>query len=307
MRKLISCSLLSVFLLPAAIHTSSAAQEAALETRIDYGRRLITTGTLNDTGPHDFIVDTASTTTVIFENLARTQTIKPSGRNDLSIFGLTGVQQLPTFVIGDLKFGPYEFPDLVAPILSDWRFFTRTPQGVLGLNFFNDKTVIFDIANDSLTFFEGPEAAAPILSDWRRATLKRSTFALSDTPLLLAEMTIARQKIPFIIDTGSELTVVNLATLERFPIVPRDALDNLPTDVSDVYGDSAPAFRVFLPRMKIGGVTWRNRAIYAADAPFFSEIGYDEKPIGILGLDFLKRQRFAIDFANDKIYFEPEN
>ena len=41
------------------------------DLRFDYGRRMIVEAQVNGTGPHDFVVDTASTAIVLFENMAR--------------------------------------------------------------------------------------------------------------------------------------------------------------------------------------------------------------------------------------------
>lgn len=84
---------------------SYAAPVASIPFRVDYGRRLIVEGMINAEGPKNFIVDTAATTSVVFENAVVSSSVEPSGLPDIKLLGLSGIQQAATFRVGSIDVG----------------------------------------------------------------------------------------------------------------------------------------------------------------------------------------------------------
>ena len=119
----------------------------SLPTRIDYGKRLVTVGSVNQSPPLDFIVDTAASRTVLFENAAQGPISTAPDTAEISIFGLSGVRTSRLYNVGNIRIGNRQLKDHRAPILPDWRNYERTPQGVLGLDYFQDSIAEIDVAN----------------------------------------------------------------------------------------------------------------------------------------------------------------
>ena len=268
----------------------------------DYGRRLIVRGYTNSTGPHDYIVDTASTRTAIFENLAAKIPFIKSGAPPVQIIGLSGVRPAQTYEIGDLAIADLQMRDLTAPILPDWPNKERTPQGILGLDFFQDTIAIFDNARRTLTITPSAMSEGDTVNNWAPAGLERTNFGLAERDLYVVEIEfLARKKVPFLLDTGSNITVCNYAAADYLEVLPREAR-RPPADIMDVHGDSADGFYLAPARFRIGGADLNYQAIAITGAPFFDNIGKADEPFGILGVNSLLPASFAIDFPRARLY-----
>ena len=276
-----------------------------IAAKFDYGRRLIAPVRVEGGGPHDFIVDTAASKTILFQNLATRLTIEPHDGPDISVLGLTGVRVAPPFRVGDISLGAKTLADHIAPILPDWRDAARTPQGILGVDFFEDDVVVFDPSERTIRIFPPEDRQLKtLLASWRRADLRRSTFDISDTPLYIVDVRLGRSSIPFLVDTGSDSTFVNFPSLDFLNVLPKRSRQKSKDGISDVHGDTVEAFILHTPPLTIGQARWPESTMLVADAEIISQIGFGDEPFGVLGLDFLTRQRFAVDFANNAIWFE---
>lgn len=103
--------------------------------------RIILEGTLNDTGPHSLLLDTACTIPTIHPGLMDELGIEPSGR--VRINGIAGIERAPTYRNVVFKFGQANYkPRRVASIPSE-RDHSRRRSGVIGSGFFETFVVEF--------------------------------------------------------------------------------------------------------------------------------------------------------------------
>jgi len=276
-----------------------------LAMRVDYGRRMTTRGRLNGAGPYDFVIDTAASVTAIFQNLADRAAIEPSGGPDMSVLGLSGARKLPAFHIGDLTFGDLALANQMSPILPDWRDLQRTPQGIVGIDLFDDTITVFDPWNDRFDVWRaGSAEAQSVVVDWPKARLRTTDFGGAIDGLFLLDVTLNDRVFPFLFDTGSSVTVCNFEAAQALRVVPHSPRKTRRADVSDVHGEVVETHLLFVPRVRIGSAELSDRSLYVSNAPFFDHIGYHDRPFGILGLDFLRAQRFAVDFRRNVLFLD---
>lgn len=284
----------------------ASGQGVQVPIRRDYGRRLIAQARFNGAGPFDFVVDTAASKSVIFHNLAVQGTIKPSDQAPEKIFGLTGVREAPVFHLGTITSGDIILEDHVAPVLPDWEEWARTPQGILGLDAFENKMLVLDFPNGYMAV-EDPAGnfAKKIRSEWTVSALVENGFGITNRPLFLSEASIGRRPMPFLIDTGAADTICNAVAANFLRVFPRRNALTREAQVTDTHGKSIKTLELLSPSVKIGGKSWSHRNIYLTDAPFFEEIGYGDKPFGIMGLDHLSLQAMAIDLRAGELFLAP--
>lgn len=293
-----------------ATHVDATARLVApiirLPYRFDYGRRLIVTVYYEDGAPMDFIVDTASTGTALFKNFADRIATSPVDRPPAKILGLSGAFFAPLFQVGDIKIGDVDLNDLQAPVLSDWPFATRTPQGILGLDFLSNY-IFFIRKNPNVLELYDAESLSRLSSneEWHSVILTATDFGVTERSLYTFEVEFSNNRpIPFLLDTGSNFTALNFAAAEYLKIIPLRARTPKSRNTTDVHGNTVDSFAIPSAYQKIGGVEWPMKAMEITDAPFFSEIGYGDRPFGVFGLDSLLQSEFAVDFQRKRLFLK---
>ena len=278
------------------------------ELRFDYGGRMIVEVNINDTGPHNFVVDTASTTMVIFQNMARTIDVTPIETPDKNIISFAGSKNYPVSRIESLTVGNRELVNIDAIVLPDWDNFVRTPQGILGLDFFEDHVAVFDLENNKLEIYKERPSFLKTKNrkrknKWANVPLKRENFDLVSTPLFLVPIKFGYRELHFLLDTGAEASVCNFASADFLRVIPKRArTSNQKATVSDAVGKRAESF-IFTPsRVRIAGIERKDRSLLISDSPFFDAIGYGEEPFGLVGLNYLLDASFAIDFKTGTLF-----
>ncbi len=274
-----------------------------LPFRYDYGRRLIVQLGVNGRGPFDFIVDTAATRSVIFENLARQIEVSALDGPPASVFGLSGIRLAPIYDAGTINIGDLSLPANRTPLLRDWPDATRTPQGILGLDFLTQFAFVIRQDTQQIELYNG---APPLGSDWIRAPISRDNFGRAERDLMLTEIQFGLgRRVPFLIDTGSTISACNFPTADYLRTVPPRSRRRQVSEFVDVHGGKVETFKLNADIFRIGGVHMPDNSLLIADAPFFDQIGYRDKPLGVLGLDFIRRRNFAFNAADGEIAFPP--
>ena len=169
-------------------------------------------------------------------------------------------------------------------------------DGILGTDSLRSQRVVFDFKAGNMTVVP---AAAP---QWRlgpdeilvRGRLKRGRLILTDAVADGAKATV-------ILDTGSQATIGNSALRKRLLGNKRKASGS-EVLVQSVTGDKLLAESVFVRRLEIGGVELRDFEILFADSHTFQQLGYDNRPALLLGMNAMRAfERVSIDFAQKKL------
>lgn len=289
----------------AGAHAAELVGEAPF--RFDYQGWLTIEATVNGEGPYDFIVDTGATVSVVFANLAQRQDFAPAAREPMSIIGLSGVRELPAIEIGAIAAAGLKLEDHVGVSLKDWGGGRATPQGVLGLDFFSDYVVHFDL-EDRMARFYAPEDFdiddAP--GRWRGARLEPRVYRRQSDALFESIMSFGSRRVPCLVDLGASGTILNYAALTRLRsgvYVDRTRASRLNARVHDIFGDTDTA-RVFPARsLKLGRTTFTDHQLIVFDAPVFDDLGVGNLPYCLLGADIVASRSFILDFQGERMWF----
>lgn len=286
------------FALTFAVSTSQTNDSAPL--RKDYGGRLAAPVKIDGEGPFDFLIDSASTSFVLFDHVRdRIALEEPSG--SASVISFAGLKAAPKVTLGAVELAGAELRDVAAALLPDWTDFARTPDGLVGVEYFKERIVIFDFLRNELSAVNRSDF---LLTDphWTALDLQAEDFGIASNPLLIVNIDLGDGPAPALIDTGAELSVCNIPAFDHLRTVP--SLRDQQQSVSDANGGEIKSFVVYLSRIAIGDVSFNGQSILASDAPFFRSVGFGDRPLCILGLDFLARQAFAIDYSGQRLLLE---
>lgn len=278
---------------------ASATPLATVPLTLGYNGRPVMPVMVNGEGPFDFILDTASTKTAIFANLARRLDLPASLKDSMRVFSLAEVSKRLVLSMSSIRLGPVELADHPVVLFDDWRAQGDTPQGLIGLDLLAGYVIVYDAGTSTLQFYEAGALPSPIKDErWAGAALTLDSFSLDNVALLRLDARIAgRRSFPLLLDTGAEVSLGNFALLDMLPIVGRDG-----APIADMVDQETKTVELKFYNMTAGNVRWGYGSIYVADAVIFSSFGYEDHPIGLLGFDLLRRRSFAVDFDNGMFY-----
>lgn len=290
----------------AAQESSASAPIAIIPYRIDYEGLITVSATIDGRGPYDFIIDTGSTLSIAFENLALIESFQPTGGPKRRVLGILGSSDLDTYALGDIALGAAAMPDHIGVIIPDWAPPRKTPAGIIGIDFLRRYAVVFDVGNRTMSLYPHGGIPKERIRNWRSATLHANTYAAASGALYTTKGLVNRSKTTFVIDLGSVASLINYRAAEAMfsSVVTRDLGEGFTTGsrLKDVFDDRTKTRVALLNRVQIGGTSWRGVRVWVKNAPIFDEIGVQRLPFGLLGADLLAAQDFALDFGESRIY-----
>lgn len=252
-------------------------------------RRVTVPVAVQGAGPYRFLVDTGAEATVVSQELATALDLPNAGW--ATIVGMASEALAELVDVDNLAMGGMDFCCLTSPVLAKRQI---GADGILGLDSLQDSRVLIDFEADSMTVQDAREG------------LPRSGFELViRAKEKLGQLIIARARVDgvptaIIIDTGSQLTLGNLALAKALRA--RRAGE---AEWEDVHGNRLTGEVMIATQIKLDQIALGNIPIAVADAPPFAQLGLADRPALILGMDQLRLfRRVAIDFKSRRILFD---
>lgn len=246
-------------------------------------------------GPYRFIVDTGAERTVISRELATSLGLGSGG--DVTLASVSTVSRVPSVMIPELEVGRRTLSGIQAPALHEQNI---GAQGMLGVDSLRSQRVIFNFRQRQLTLtpshIDDDRFAPGEIVVRGRTRLGR---------LLLTNAFLDGQRITVIVDTGSQVTVGNLALRQRLERTRRLGATRL-LSLTGVTGDMVTAEYTRARRLQVGGVHIDDLPIAFSEVRLFSLLDLADRPAILLGMDALRLfDRVAIDFANRRVRLAP--
>jgi hypothetical protein len=121
--------------------------------------------------------------------------------------------------------------------------------------------------------------------------------------LILTEVTAAGLPVDAVVDTGSEITIGNLALRDK--LIRGNRSKFITIAATGVTGVTVNLQLAKIAELKLGSVTLRNVPIAFADVPPFAVFGLSRQPSLLLGTDLLDTfRRVSLDFQARKVRFQ---
>jgi hypothetical protein len=242
-------------------------------------------------GPYEFIIDTASQRTILSKEIAGA--LARDIEDEVTIVALAGSTIVQTVFVPSLTLGKRSYDSLISPT---FRSASIGADGVLGLDSLQGQRILFDFLARNISV---EDTSQPLRSRSLHEIVV--TARRRSGQLIFTNATIAGVKTSVIIDTGGELSIGNKA-LQRRLRLKSSAMTEI--QLVDVTGRSVPADYGIAEELLIGRARFGIIPIAFADIAPFKALKLDKKPALFLGMDALRQfDRVAIDFANRKIYF----
>ena len=247
---------------------------------------------VNGRGPYHFVVDSGADTSVVGVGIARDLALPLgtpailNGTTDRAIVDRVRVDQL---LLGQTTFGNLELPAL--------REYDLGGQGMIGIDALVNQRLMMDFEKHVIKVEDArlPEqhlqGEIVIVARRRRGQL------------ILTHVTAVGFPLDAVIDTGSEVTIGNLALRDKLIRGNRDKFTSV--QATGVTGVSMDLQLARIAELKLGSVTLRNVPIAFADVPPFALFGMAKQPALLLGTDLLANfRRVSLDFRARKVRFQ---
>ena len=247
---------------------------------------------VNGHGPFRFVVDSGADTSVIGANIARALRL-PAG-TPVMLHGTTASSLVDRVLVGELGLGQSHFHDLQLPVLQPHDL---GAVGMIGIDALVEQRLMLDFekhiikVEDAKRPVQRMDGEIVVVARRRRGQLILTQTRLNDKP------------VEAVIDTGSEITIGNLALRDRLFRRYRDKFTT--AAVTGVTGVTVNLQLLRISELRLGSVILRDVPIAFADVPPFAVFGLSHEPALMLGTDLMETfRRVSLDFRARKVRFQ---
>jgi hypothetical protein len=247
---------------------------------------------VNGRGPFRFIVDSGADTSVVGLGIARELQL-PLGTPAI-LNGMTSRDQVDRVMVDELTLGPTTIRNLQLPALREYDV---GGDGILGIDALVSKRLLMDfekrlikIEDASIRYIPQPGEIV--------VTARRQRGQL-----ILTHVRAAGVPLDAVIDTGTEITIGNLALRDLLIRGNRDKFIDVP--VIGVTGVTQKLQVARIGELQLGPITIADVPMAFADVPPFKLFGLADQPALLLGTDLLETfRRISLDFKSRKVRFQ---
>lgn len=274
---------------PARIDSTTQTED--IRFKVDAGDRMTVPVRLSGTGPYRFLIDTGANRTAISVELASRLKYLPGEMAD--VHSIAGVSQFSTATVPSLQVTRKAVRNIQAPLLSGDKM---GADGILGTDSLRAQRVLFDFETKTLSIVPS------VVPDFRS---EPGTIVVQGTRrngrLVVTEATANGHSVIVVIDTGSQVTVGNLALRQ---VLTRDRMLSPPEPIviESVTGEKIAGDFMMVHELQVGGVGLKNLAVVFLDAHTFKQLKLDSKPALLLGMNAMRAfKKVSIDFATRRL------
>lgn len=241
-------------------------------------------------GPYQFLVDTGADRSAVSRELVAKLSLPRAEGAELH--SVTGVTSVTTARIPDLALARTPKQSVDAAVLDAVNI---GADGIVGVDMLRSQRVQFDFEKQTMSIVPSavPDFQAEPGTIVVRARRKNGRLVVTDADANGARLTV-------VLDTGSQVSIGNQALRRR--LVGNSLVDvNRSVELESVTGQKIRGDYMLVRELTIGGIGLTNLAVVFADAHAFKQLGLDNRPALLLGMNAIRAfKKVSIDFANRK-------
>lgn len=277
---------------PAVIDNTLAVEGDDIKAR-QVETRLTVEVRVNGRGPYQFVVDSGADTSVVGLRIAQELQL-PLG-TPVVLNNMTDTNIVDRVEVNELTLGPSTIRNLQLPALREQDI---GGAGMIGIDALVRQRLMMDFEKRLIKVEDAskpPPKALPgeflIIAQRRRGQL------------ILTQVEAAGLALEAVIDTGSQITIGNLALRDK--LIRRNRAKIKMISVTGVTGKTIDMEFARIGELKLGPVTLRDVPMAFADVPPFEVFGLSGQPALLLGTDLLENfRRVSLDFQARKVRFQ---
>ena len=272
---------------PALAITGEELKARKIETRLQVDV------TVNGRGPYRFVVDSGADTSVVGLRIAHALEL-PLGP-PVTLNSMTARHVVDTVHIAELGLGGESLRDVHLPALRE---VDVGADGIIGIDALARQRLLMDFEKRTVRVEDARTPPARMVGGEIVVTARRRKGQL-----ILTHVKAAGLPLEAVIDTGTQVTIGNLALRDRLIRGNRDKFKEV--EVIGVTGAAAKLQFAVIGELQLGPVTLRDVPMAFADVPPFALFGLAGEPALLLGTDVLETfRRVSLDFRARKVRFQ---
>ena len=276
---------------PAVIDNSLAIGGDDINTRMARTRMTVEVR-VNGTGPYRFVVDSGADSSVVGVRIAQALQL-PRG-TPATLNAMTASAVVQRVLLDTLQVGPSTIRDLEVPALQERDL---GGEGMIGIDALVEQRLMMDFEKRLIKVEDARQPVQRVGSDIV-ITARRHRGQL-----ILTEVEAAGLPLDAVIDTGSEITIGNVALRDKLIRGNRDKF--VTVAATGVTGVTINLQLARIGELKLGSVTLKNVPMAFADLPPFEVFGLSKEPALLIGTDLLETfRRVSLDFRSRKVRFQ---
>lgn len=247
---------------------------------------------VNGRGPYQFLVDSGADSSVVGLNIARDLQL-PLGSPTV-LHGTTGSAVVGRVLVDELQLGTATIHNLEVPALSENDL---GGAGMLGIDALVEQRLMMDFEKRIIKAEDARQPAKFL--DGEIVVVARRRRG----QLILTQVSTAGIPVEAVIDTGSEITIGNMALYKK--LVKHNRRSFATVTAVGVTGVPAKLTVARIGELRVGTVTLHDVPMAFADVPPFKVFGLTDEPALMLGTDLLDTfRRISLDFRARKVRFQ---
>jgi len=269
-----------------------------------YGR-LLTDVYVNGQGPFTFLIDTASSRSLIFEHVRQKLGLTRSQPERLLVYGINDVAEAVPVKPERIAVAGEEVKGLTIGVLPESS--PADPDGILGVDFLSHYFVVLTRDTMQLKLLPPDEDSARAYQHWAESRLIPRLLKKFPIRFWYLSTRFNDHAINTLFDLGAGTTMMNWYAAERLGVHKHDFnhFGPPPEELQDVLGKVSPALRIENVEVRLPGKSWDRQLVIVADAPVFNYFDLEDQAAAIVGPGLLRDTSLAIDFAGQRLYVGP--
>ena len=254
--------------------------------------RLSVDVSVNGRGPYRFIVDSGADTSVV--GLRITSALELPLGKPVVLHGMTSRNLVDRVKVEELSLGTTTVRDLQLPALRE---IDLGGDGIVGIDALQQQRLMMDFERKTIKVEDAHVRYKPLPGEIV-VTARRERGQL-----ILTHVRASGLSLDAVIDTGSEITIGNLALRDK--LVRRKGQPLEVIEATGVTGATMKLQVAVIDELQLGPITLRNVPMAFADVPPFKMFGLDDEPALLIGTDLLDTfRRVSLDFKARKVRFQ---
>ena len=276
---------------PAVIDNALAIGGDDLKAR-EVSTRMTVEVRINGRGPYHFLVDSGADSSVVGLRIARDLQL-PVG-TPVILNGTTGSARVDRVLVDTLTLGPSVIGNLEVPALSEYDL---GGDGLIGIDALVQQRLMMDFEKRVIKVEDARQPAQFIAGEIVVTARRRRG------QLILTQVRAAGLPVDAVVDTGSEVTIGNIALRNKLIRGNRNKFVSMVA--VGVTGVAVNLQMARIGELRLGSVTLHDIPIAFADVPPFAVFGLAKEPSLLLGTDVLSVfRRVSLDFRARKVRFQ---
>lgn len=292
----------------AACLPAEASDPFDVPIRLSSDNHLLVDTWINDEGPYPFIVDSAASGTLVFDNLTdRIALDRVESEGTITIQASGGDIKAQVVELGQLRMGGSSFDMPYTLSFASGLDTEDETYGIVGADVLYRQPVGFALSEGVLHLYPEGEAINPdtdLTGNWFSVAMTLHDDAPRSAGFFWVDVALNGVTMPALIDTGAQRSTINTAAAIAAGIDPANEALYADAPIRSAAPATVEAWVVPFSTLQMGQRVWASRNVSLADLPILEYFGRHDTPSMILGADFLAEQNFIVDPIGMQLWVE---